>query len=80
MNTFPGRSTMRTRVRNHVWVRRGPYGLKVSFPKRLRHRLYTISAALSRGGRQMRLRYASHQPWAALLAKALTSLTALDST
>lgn len=49
-------------------------------PKRLRHRLYTIPAALARGGRQTRLRYAAHHPWAALLAGALTALTALAGT
>jgi Transposase DDE domain group 1 len=48
-------------------------------PKRLRYRLYTIPAALARGGRQTRLRYAAHHPWVALLAAALTTLTALDS-
>lgn len=47
-------------------------------PRRLRHRLYTIPAALARGGRQTRLRYARHHPWAALLATALTVLAALD--
>ena len=49
-------------------------------PKRLRYRLYTIPAALARGGRQTTLRYAAHHPWAALLAAALTALTVLDST
>ena len=49
-------------------------------PKRLRYRLYTIPAALARGGRQVRLRYAGHHPWAALLIGALTALTSLDST
>ena len=47
-------------------------------PRRLRHRLYTIPAALVRGGRQIRLRYARHHPWATLLATALTILGALD--
>ena len=47
-------------------------------PHRLRHRLYTIPAALARGARQVRLRYASHHPWAGLLAAALTALAALD--
>ena len=48
-------------------------------PKRLRYRLYTIPAILTRGGRQVRLRYAAHHPWVATLAAALTSLTVLDS-
>ena len=47
-------------------------------PRRLRHRLYTIPAALVRGGRQTRLRYARHHPWVTLLATALTVLGALD--
>lgn len=47
-------------------------------PRRLRHRLYTIPAALVRGGRQTRLRYARHHPWVTLLATALTVLAALD--
>jgi hypothetical protein len=49
-------------------------------PKRLRYRLFTIPAALVRGGRQVRLRYAGHHPWVTLLIGALTALTALDST
>ena len=49
-------------------------------PKRLRYRLYSIPAVLVRGGRQVRLRYASHHPWAGLLIGALTTLTSLDST
>jgi len=49
-------------------------------PKRLRHRLFTIPAQLVRGGRRLRLRYAAHHPWAALLAAALTALATLDST
>jgi len=49
-------------------------------PKRLRHRLFTIPALLVRGGRRLRLRYAAHHPWAALLAAALTALATLDST
>jgi len=49
-------------------------------PKRLRYRLYSIPAALARGGRRLKLRYATHHPWAALLSGALTTLTALNST
>ena len=49
-------------------------------PKRLRYRLYSIPAALARGGRQVRLRYAGHHPWVALLVGALTALSILDST
>ena len=43
-------------------------------PKKLRYRLYTIPAALARGGRQTRLRYAGHHPWVPLLISALTTL------
>nr|NLI50358.1 IS1380 family transposase [Propionibacterium sp.] len=49
-------------------------------PKRLRHRLYTIPAALARGGRRVWLRYARHHPWVTLLTSALTTLVVLDST
>jgi hypothetical protein len=49
-------------------------------PKRLRYRLFTIPAALVRGSRQVRLRYAGHHPWVGLLVGALTALTILDST
>ena len=56
-------------------------------PKRLRHRLYSIPAVLARGGRRVRLRYASHHPWNAshhpwttLFIAALATLTSLDST
>ena len=49
-------------------------------PKRLRYRLYTIPAILVRGSRQVRLRYAGHHPWAAVLIGALTTLTILNST
>ena len=48
-------------------------------PRRLRHRLYTIRARLVRGARQTRLRYATHHPWAGLLACALTTLAVLDT-
>ncbi|MFT3860044.1 IS1380 family transposase [Micropruina sp.] len=49
-------------------------------PKRLRYRLYSIPAALTRSSRQTRLRYPTHHPWAALLAIALTALALHDST
>lgn len=49
-------------------------------PKRLRYRLFTIPAALVRGSRQVRLRYAGHHPWVTLLVGALTALSILDST
>ena len=49
-------------------------------PRRLRHRLYTIPAALAHGARQTRLRYAAHHPWTRLLAAALTALALLDGT
>ena len=48
-------------------------------PKRLRYRLYTIPAILTRGARQTRLRYATHHPWATVLAAALSALAVLDS-
>jgi len=49
-------------------------------PKRLRFRLYSIPATLTRSGRRLTLRYATHHPWAALLTSALTTLAALNST
>jgi Transposase DDE domain group 1 len=49
-------------------------------PKRLRYRLYTIPAVLTRGGRQTRLRYAGHHPWVTVLVGALSALTLLGGT
>ena len=46
-------------------------------PKRLRHRLFTIPAALARTGRQVLLHLAHKAPWAQLAADALTRLRAL---
>jgi hypothetical protein len=46
-------------------------------PKRLRHRLFTIPAALTRGARQARLRVSDRAPWAELVHDAITTLHAL---
>jgi hypothetical protein len=46
-------------------------------PKRLRLRLFSIAARLTRSGRRTRLRLAAHAPWAGLLVDALTTLRAL---
>ena len=46
-------------------------------PKRLRHRLFTIPATLTRGARQHRLHLASHHPWARLAATAIAQLDQL---
>jgi hypothetical protein len=46
-------------------------------PKRLRHRLFTIPAALTRGARQVRLRVSDRAPWAQLVHDAITTLHAL---
>jgi len=46
-------------------------------PKRLRHRLFTILAALARGGRRVRLHLSDRAPWATLVRDAITTLKAL---
>jgi hypothetical protein len=46
-------------------------------PKRLRHRLFTVPAALTRGARQVRLRVSDRAPWAELVHDAITTLHAL---
>src|SRR3954452_9955419 len=46
-------------------------------PKRLRHRLFTIPAALAHGGRRVRLHLSDRAPWAALVRDAITALHAL---
>jgi len=46
-------------------------------PKRLRHRLFTVPAALARTGRQVLLHLARKAPWAGLVADALHRLRAL---
>jgi hypothetical protein len=46
-------------------------------PKRLRHRLFTIPAALARGGRRLRLHISNRAPWASVVRDAITTLHAL---
>ena len=46
-------------------------------PKRLRHRLFTIPAALARTGRRVLLHLAEKSPWAQLVADAINRLRAL---
>jgi len=46
-------------------------------PKRLRHRLFTVPAALARTGRQILLHLADKAPWAQLVNDAITRLRAL---
>jgi hypothetical protein len=43
-------------------------------PKRLRLRLFSIAARITRHARQTRLRLAAHAPWAGLLTTALARL------
>jgi hypothetical protein len=43
-------------------------------PKRLRHRLFTIPAALARGGRRLRLHLSDRAPWATLVRDAIATL------
>jgi hypothetical protein len=46
-------------------------------PKRLRYRLFTVTALLARTGRRLWLHLAAHHPWAGLLASAAHRLHAL---
>lgn len=46
-------------------------------PKRLRHRLFTIPATLTRSARRMTLHLAAHHPWAGLATSAISKLDAL---
>jgi DDE family transposase len=46
-------------------------------PKRLRHRLFTIPAALARTGRRVRLHLSDRAPWAGVVHDAITTLRAL---
>jgi hypothetical protein len=46
-------------------------------PKRLRHRLFTVPAALARTGRRILLHLATKSPWAGLVADAICRLRAL---
>jgi hypothetical protein len=46
-------------------------------PKRLRHRLFTVPAALARTGRRVLLHLSDRAPWAHLVREAITALRAL---
>jgi len=46
-------------------------------PKRLRHRLFTVPAALAHTGRRVLLHLSDRAPWAALVREAITRLRAL---
>lgn len=46
-------------------------------PKRLRHRLFSVPAALARTGRRVLLHLSQRAPWAALVHQAITRLRAL---
>jgi hypothetical protein len=46
-------------------------------PKRLRHRLFAIPAALARSGRRLRLHISDRAPWASVVRDAITTLHAL---
>ncbi|MGH3626328.1 MAG: IS1380 family transposase, partial [Sciscionella sp.] len=48
-------------------------------PKRLRLRLFSIAARISRHARQTHLRLTAHSPWSALLATAVTRLDTLPA-
>lgn len=48
-------------------------------PKRLRLRLFSIAARITRHARRARLQLAAHDPWTHLLTDALTKLTALPA-
>ncbi len=48
-------------------------------PKRLRLRLFSIAARITRHARRARLRLAAHAPWTHLLTDALTRLNALPA-
>lgn len=48
-------------------------------PKRLRLRLFSIAARITRHARRARLRLAAHDPWTHLLTDALTRLNALPA-
>jgi hypothetical protein len=48
-------------------------------PKRLRLRLFSIAARITRHARRARLRLAAHAPWAGLLTDALTRLNTLPA-
>lgn len=45
-------------------------------PKKLRTRLSSTAARLTRHARQLRLRYDQHHPWSPMLAAGLERLTA----
>ncbi|WP_410007850.1 IS1380 family transposase [Planotetraspora sp. A-T 1434] len=48
-------------------------------PKRLRLRLFAVAGRLVRGGRRLRLRIATHWPWASQITSAITRLQALPA-
>jgi Transposase DDE domain group 1 len=47
-------------------------------PKRLRLRIFTAAGRITRGGRQLRLRLATHWPWATQISAAISRLQALE--
>jgi Transposase DDE domain group 1 len=48
-------------------------------PKRLRLRLFSIAARISRQARRTRLRLSAHAPWVDLIATAITRLAAVPA-
>ena len=46
-------------------------------PKRLRLRIFTAAARLTRGGRRLRLRLSARWPWATQITAAISHLQAL---
>jgi hypothetical protein len=47
-------------------------------PKRLRLRIFTVAGRITRGGRRLRLRLATHWPWATQISAAISRLQALE--
>jgi Transposase DDE domain group 1 len=47
-------------------------------PKRLRLRIFTAAGRITRGGRRLRLRLATHWPWATQISAAISRLQALE--
>jgi len=48
-------------------------------PKRLRHRLFTVPAAIARTGRRLLLHLSDRAPWAHLVREAMNALRALTA-
>jgi len=48
-------------------------------PKRLRHRLFTVPAALVRTARRLRLHLSDRAPWASVVREAITGLRTLTA-